>query len=132
MRNLIAFSIGALLVVAASSSSAAAIGNVPSGIARGYSIASELEPGRNGRFSASIELRALDSNQFITRLHTQLAPGEASSFPLASHPGLEIRALAQGIGASSVRYVVEVYRLGILEARHEASVSVAPRTLVGN
>ena len=129
MRNSIAISVAVLFLIAPYSSHAAPLEAVPSGIVRGYSVTSELEPSRNGQFSASIELRALDSNQFITRLHTQLASGKSTSFPLASHPGLEIRALAQGTGATSVRYVVEVFRLGILEARHEASVSVAPRTL---
>ncbi len=132
MRNLIVVGLGTLLVAAASSMPAAAAGNNVSGVARGYSIASELEPGRGGRFNASIELRALDSNAFIARLHTQLSPGESTSFPIASHPGLEIRALAQGVGANSVRYVVEVFRLGILEARDEATVSIAARASSGN
>jgi hypothetical protein len=126
MRNPIAIGAVTLLVATAFALPATASGNTVSGVARGYSVASELEPGRNGRFSASIELRALDSNALIARLHAQLSPGEATSFPLASHPGLEIRALAQGVGANSVRYVVEVFRLGILETRHEATVSVAP------
>ena len=130
MRNFIAISIAVLFVIAPYSSHAAPLEPAQSGIVRGYSVTSELEPGRNGQFSASIELRALDSNQFITRVHTQLAPGKSTSFPLPSHPGLEIRALAQGTGSSSVRYVVEVFRLGVLEARHEASVSVADRKSV--
>ncbi len=132
MRKLFAVGVGTLLVAAASSLPAAASGYTVSGVARGYSVTSELVPGRNGQFSASIELRALDSNAFIARVHTQLSPGESTSLPLATHPGLEIRALAQAVGANSVRYVVEVFRLGILEARNESTVSVAARGPSGN
>jgi hypothetical protein len=132
MRNLIVVGVGTILLAAASSLPAAAPGNTVSSVARGYSVASEFEPGRDGRFSASIELRSLDSNALIARLHTQLSPGESTTFPLASHPGLEIRALAQGAGANSIHYVVEVFRLGILETRHEATVSIAPRAPPGN
>ncbi len=126
MRNLIAGGVGALLIAStlpAAAAGAAASGM--SGVARGYTVTSELEPGRDGQFSASIEVRTLDSSQLVTRLHTRLAAGVSASFPLASHPGLEIRALAQDVGANSVRYVVEIFRLGVLEARSDSTVSLA-------
>jgi hypothetical protein len=78
----------------------------------------------DGRISARIELRDLDSRRLVTTANTLLTPGVVKTLPVSGHPGLETRISVSASGPRDLKYFVEVLRLGVLESRHEGVVGL--------
>lgn len=93
-------------------------------VARAYAVSTEIVGHTDGRVSARIELRDLDSRRLVTTANTLLTPGVVKTLPVSGHPGLETRISVSASGPRDLKYFVEVLRLGVLESRHEGVVGL--------
>ncbi|MBL8115099.1 MAG: hypothetical protein JNK60_19605 [Acidobacteria bacterium] len=91
---------------------------------RAYAVSTEIVGRADGRISARIELRDLDSRRLVTTANTLLTPGVMKTLPVAGIPGLETRISVSASGPRDLKYFVEVLRLGVLESRHEGVVGL--------
>lgn len=93
-------------------------------VVRAYAVSTEIVGHTDGRVSARIELRDLDSRRLVTTANTLLTPGVVKTLPVSGHPGLETRISVSASGPRDLKYFVEVLRLGVLESRHEGVVGL--------